>query len=215
MRNFPCRPSGDPEHRAIPIRNLGLEFADMLQTPNPMNNSDSAINGPVASPMPSASPIQASRLSLGPIVAELDLGAMDLPAEEQVLHVIEGLPIPFMMELVPQSEPNKGLKVAEASDQAVGDQTVGQQCNQAEVQPRHQAEVKRQAELVDQALAYFRSFYAKDGQLVSFSFLVSRALRKENPVYAEHWDALIAQHCCERPDEAEKNLENEVGKKFA
>ena len=59
MRDVPCRPAGDPEHQAIPKRNLGPEFAGMLQTPNPMDNSDSAINGPVASPMPSASPIQA------------------------------------------------------------------------------------------------------------------------------------------------------------
>ena len=128
MRDIPqCRPAGDPTHPAIPIRNLGPEFADMLQTPNPMDNS--AINRPVASPMTSASPIQApSRVSLGPIMRELDLGALDLlaeeqvlPAEEQVLHVIEGSPIPFTIELEPESEPNEGLGAAEAS--AVGQQS--------------------------------------------------------------------------------------------
>ena len=54
---------------------------------------------------------------------------------------------------------------------------MGQQCDQS----------------VDQALAYFRSFYVKDGQLVSFSFLVSRAVRKDDPMYAKHWDILVAQ----------------------
>ena len=139
---------------------------------------------------------------------------MDLPAAEQVLpaegplQVIEGSPISFTIELVPESEPNEGLEAAEANaqakddqavgqlddqaivqavgqlgdqpvgqlgDQAVGqlgDQAVVQLGDQAVVQPRDQAEVKR---LVDQALIYFRSVYIKDGQLVSFSFLVSRA----------------------------------------
>ena len=35
MRDIPqCRPAGDPTHPAIPIRNLGSEFADMVQTPS-------------------------------------------------------------------------------------------------------------------------------------------------------------------------------------
>ena len=79
---------------------------------------------------------------------------------------------------------------------------------------RDQAEVKRQAELVDQALAYFRSFNVKDGQLVSFSRLVSRAVRKDDPMYAKHWDILIAHRSRERPGPAEKDLEDAVGKKI-
>ena len=171
--------------------------------------------------MTSASPIQApSRVSLGPIMRELDLGALDLlaeeqvlPAEEQVLHVIEGSPIPFTIELEPESEPNEGLGAAEASavgqqsDPAVGQQfdpAVGQQCDPAVGQQSDPAV----------ALAYFRRFYAKDGKMVSFSFPVARVLRKEDPLYAKHWDILMAQRSCERPGAAEGDLINAVGKKI-
>ena len=65
-----------------------------------------------------------------------------------------------------------------------------------------------------QALAYFRSFYVKDVQLVSFSFLVSRAVRKDDPMYAKHWDILVAQRFRERPGAAEKDLDDAVGKKI-
>ena len=222
MRDVPCRPAGDPQHRAVPIRNLGVEFAGMLQTPEPMEHSERA--------MPSDSPIQApSRLSLGPLVRELGIEVMDLPAEEQVLpaeeqvlpaeeqvlpaeeqvvQVLEGSPIAFTMEVVGQSEPNEG----QLGDQAVGqlgDQAVGQLGNQAVGLPGDQA-----VELVDQALAYFRNFYTKDGQLVSFSFPVSRALRKDDQTYAKHWGVLIVQRAGEHPGETEWQLENNVGKKI-
>ena len=203
--------------------------------------------------MTSASPIQApSRVSLGPIMRELDLGALDLlaeeqvlPAEEQVLHVIEGSPIPFTIELEPESEPNEGLGAAEASavgqqsDPAVGQQSdpavgqqfdpaVGQQCDPAVGQQSDPAVGQQSDPAMGQqsdpavgqqsdpavALAYFRRFYAKDGKMVSFSFPVARVLRKEDPLYAKHWDILMAQRSCERPGAAEGDLINAVGKKI-